>query len=198
MLALIMAGGLGTRMNLGEKPLVTVCGRPMISYVHEAFVDAGLEVLAVVTPKVPMTKNWCRAHGIEFFQAKGIGYVEDLSECALEIDEDMPMFTCVADLPGITSRIIEDVRERWADSGMNACSVWVPKALFMENSIKCQYSESVDGIEACPCGLNIFDGSSPSAPQNELKILLNEPALTFNVNTPEELKAAEEFFGNKK
>ncbi|MBQ4415019.1 MAG: 5-deoxyadenosylcobinamide phosphate nucleotidyltransferase, partial [Methanomicrobium sp.] len=61
----------------------------------------------------------------------------------------------------------------------------------------CQYSESVDGIEACPCGLNIFDGSSPSVPQNELKILLNEPALTFNVNTPEELIAAEEFFGKK-
>lgn len=197
MLALIMAGGLGTRMNRGEKPLITVCGRPMIDYVRSAFIDAGLEVLAVVTPKVPMTKNWCRAHGIDFFQAQGIGYIEDLNECVTEIGEEMPMFTCVADLPGVTPAIIGEVLDRWSDSGMNACSVWVPKALFLENSIKCQYSEVIDGVEACPSGLNIFDGSNPSAPQDELKLLLNEPALTFNVNTPEELIAAEEFFGKR-
>jgi adenosylcobinamide-phosphate guanylyltransferase len=27
-----MAGGEGRRINLGEKPLVLICGRPMIAY----------------------------------------------------------------------------------------------------------------------------------------------------------------------
>lgn len=37
MFALIMAGGAGSRLGLGEKPVVDVCGRPMIRYVLDAF-----------------------------------------------------------------------------------------------------------------------------------------------------------------
>ena len=40
--ALIMAGGSGSRLNLGEKPLILIGGRPMISYVIDAFLSAGL------------------------------------------------------------------------------------------------------------------------------------------------------------
>ena len=41
MLALILAGGEGARLGMGEKPLVTICGRPMVGYVIEAFTGAG-------------------------------------------------------------------------------------------------------------------------------------------------------------
>lgn len=41
MYALILAGGSGTRLNLGEKPLVTLNGKPIIEYVIKAFHDAG-------------------------------------------------------------------------------------------------------------------------------------------------------------
>ncbi|MDD4126844.1 MAG: NTP transferase domain-containing protein [Methanomicrobium sp.] len=194
MLALIMAGGLGTRMNLGEKPLLTIGKRPMLSYVISAFEDAGFDILVVVTKKVPMTKNWCRANGIEIYQSEGIGYVEDLINCITDIGEEAPFFSCVSDIPGITPQIINKISGIYDNSGMQACSVWVPQALFNENNCKCNYHEKINDIVCCPVGLNILDGADICNEQEELKVLLNEPALTFNVNTQEELKRAEIYF----
>ena len=51
--ALIMAGGEGRRINLGEKPLVLVCGRPMISYITDAFIGAGVDPVVAASPKTP-------------------------------------------------------------------------------------------------------------------------------------------------
>jgi hypothetical protein len=78
MLAVIMAGGKGSRLNLGEKPLVTIAGRPMISYVIRAFEMYGCHIVVVASDKTPMTQNWCRVSGIDLFCAKGNGYVEDM------------------------------------------------------------------------------------------------------------------------
>jgi adenosylcobinamide-phosphate guanylyltransferase len=191
-----MAGGLGTRLNLGEKPLVTLAEKPMLSYVISAFEDAGCSILVVVTPKVPMTKNWCRANGIETYQSDGTGYVEDLIECILETGEQAPFFSCVSDLPGINKDIIDKTIDLHRKSGKEACSVWVPENLFSKNNCKCSYSEEIEDIVACPVGLNILNGANICNEQEELKVLLNEPCLTFNVNTREELKNAENFFRN--
>lgn len=196
MLALIMAGGLGTRMNLGEKPLVEIAGKPMLSYVISAFERAGYEILVVATKKVPMTKNWCRANGIEIYQTSGTGYVEDLMECIIDIGQSLPFFTCVSDLPGITPDIIENISCLYEKSKLPACSVWVPENLFNQNNCKCNYHEIINNTLCCPVGLNILDGAAISSKQEELKVVLTEPALTFNVNTREELRRAEIYFNN--
>lgn len=73
MLALIMAGGQGSRLRMGEKPLVTICGRPMLSYVIDAFESAGHEVIVVASHRTPYTRNWCRARGLLFMRRKGSG-----------------------------------------------------------------------------------------------------------------------------
>jgi len=78
MLALIMAGGCGSRLNAGEKPLVNICGNPMIYHVIRAFEDAGCELVIVSSPKTPFTKNWCRTNGFEIYNSGGTGYVEDM------------------------------------------------------------------------------------------------------------------------
>ena len=87
MLALIMAGGRGTRLRMGEKPLVTICGRPMLSYVTDAFVAAGHEVVVVASYRTPFTKNWCRAQGIALYEAEGLGYIEDINAAAADLEE---------------------------------------------------------------------------------------------------------------
>nr|WP_245323382.1 NTP transferase domain-containing protein [Methanomicrobium sp. W14] len=181
-------------MNLGEKPLVTVLGRPMISYVISAFMDAGYEILVVVSQNVPMTRNWCRANNIDFYQSKGNGYIEDLVDCITEIGVTTPFFTCVADVPGIRSVDIERIRDLYEKSDLPACSVWVPKIYFSENNCKCSYYETVDGVVCCPAGVNVLDGKNIAGEQEELKVLLDEPALAFNVNTREELLQAENYF----
>ena len=80
--ALILAGGGGTRLDLGEKSLVTIRGRPMIEYVTDAFRAAGHEVIVVLTEKTPYTRNWCRVHGVDSIVASGSGYIGDMVQAA--------------------------------------------------------------------------------------------------------------------
>jgi adenosylcobinamide-phosphate guanylyltransferase len=193
MLALIMAGGSGSRLNLGEKPLIPIQGRPMIAYVIDAFCAGRFDPVVAASPNTPMTMNWCRAHGIAFCKSEGRGYVEDMISAVEILDERHPLFVCVSDIPCLTAKVIRQIAEVYHMSGKDACSAWVPADLFHSCRGSISYREKVNGIEACPAGINILRGDLISQPQEELQVLLNEPGLALNVNTRADLAKAEEF-----
>jgi len=191
MLALIVAGGRGTRLNRGEKPLLRICDRPMIEFIIDAFDAAGLEPIALLSPSVPQTGNWCRAHGITTFRAEGAGYVEDVTECIRALDITEPVVTSVSDIPGITPEIISSVLDAYRVAGTDACSVWVPAARVVERRATPAYVQQLKGVDAVPCGLNIVHGAKVGQAQEEAMILMDSPRLAVNVNTPEDILAAE-------
>jgi adenosylcobinamide-phosphate guanylyltransferase len=193
MLALIMAGGAGTRLNLGEKPLVQICGRPMIEYVIHAFERADIEVIVIVSPCTPYTANWCRAHRIPLITADGTGYIPDLVRAVEETGERDPLFTSVSDLPCLTPGIVEEIRIAYEHSGKDACSTWVPKRLCDQSECRTTCIESIDGEPASPAGINILRGDRIREEQDELRLLMHHKQLIFNINTREELLQAEEF-----
>ena len=193
MLALVMAGGAGSRLNLGEKPLVLCSGRPMISYVIDAFCEAGHEPVVAVTSRTPMTQNWCRAHDIAFCRANGNGYIPDMVEVVTALDETLPLFVCVSDIPCITAAHLKTIETAYRASGKAACSTWVPASLMASGSGTACYSQEVDGIMACPVGMNILLGDRIKEPQDELQLLLSDPRLAVNVNTRADLIKAERF-----
>jgi adenosylcobinamide-phosphate guanylyltransferase len=191
--ALIMAGGTGSRLNRGEKPLISICGQPMIAYVIDAFSAAGIEPVVAASPKTPMTINWCRAHGIAFCMADGEGYIEDMISAVKTLEDPHPLFVCVSDIPCITTEIIRTIADAYYISGKDACSAWVPAGLVHACRGGMPYREQVHGVEACPAGINILRGDLIEQPQEELQVLLNEPGLALNVNTPTDLALAEDF-----
>jgi adenosylcobinamide-phosphate guanylyltransferase len=191
--ALIMAGGVGSRLERGEKPLIMVRGKPMIAYVIDAFTMAGFVPVVAASPKTPMTINWCRAQGIALCRTEGKGYVEDMIGAVQTLDDPHPLFICVADIPCITPRIIQHIAASYSESGKDACSVWVPATLVHACRGGMPYRELICGIEACPVGINILRGDLIKQPQEELQVLLNEPCLSLNVNTPDDLGRAEDF-----
>ena len=191
MLALIVAGGRGTRLNRGEKPLLRVCDRPMIAYVVDAFSAAGIEPVAVLSSAVPQTANWCRAHGVSLFQAAGVGYVEDITECIDMLEITEPVFTSVSDIPGLTAEFITEIRDAYQMAGTDACSVWVPAALCKRNGTAPVYAAQVHGIDAVPCGINIINGAKNGEEQVEMALLIASRRIAVNVNTPDDIAAAE-------
>jgi adenosylcobinamide-phosphate guanylyltransferase len=193
MYSLIMAGGLGSRLNLGEKPLISIRGRPMIAYVIDAFCAGGFEPVVATSPKTPMTMNWCRAHSIAFCKAEGRGYIEDMITAVETLDEQYPLFICVSDIPCITVKVIRKIADSYLLSGKDACSTWIPAELVRSCRGSISYREKVNGIEACPAGVNILRGDLISQPQEELQVLLSEPGLAMNVNTRADLAKAEAF-----
>jgi len=193
MYALIMAGGSGSRLNRGEKPLISICGRPMISYVIDAFCAMGFDPVVAASSKTPMTMNWCRAQGIAFCKAEGRGYIEDMISAVESLDEQRPLFVCVSDIPCITANVIRQIADTYHMSGKDACSSWVPADLVQSCRGEILYKEKINGIEACPVGINILRGDLILQPQEELQILLRDPGLALNVNTRADLAKAEEF-----
>ncbi|MBP2145240.1 adenosylcobinamide-phosphate guanylyltransferase [Methanofollis sp. W23] len=190
MLALILAGGQGSRLNMGEKPLVTICGRPMIEYVVDAFTLAGCESVVVASPKTPYTRNWCRAHGIPLYSAGAHGYVADIVEAVTELGEEGPVITSVSDIPCITAEHVTRVQEAYLGACTPALSTWVPAACCTGSARRTSYQEEVGGVGACPAGVNVLLGARIAEAQEEYRLLIDDPGLGLNVNTHADLTAA--------
>ncbi|OPX72494.1 MAG: Adenosylcobinamide-phosphate guanylyltransferase [Methanoregulaceae archaeon PtaB.Bin108] len=188
--ALILAGGPGSRLGMGEKPLVLVDGTPMILSVIDAFRAAGCEVTVILTRKTPYTHTWCRAQGIPHYTASGNGYIDDIIESVGILDISGPFFTSVADLPLLGADLIRDILDVYRKSGKPALSTWVPKSIAEECRSRIPYVEKVGEVEACPAGINILRGDQVGSPQEEERILIHDPRLAYNVNTREALAQA--------
>ncbi len=182
-----MAGGAGSRLAMGEKPLISLCGRPMIGYVIEAFRSAGCEPVVVASQKTPMTTNWCRAQGIPVVRALCNGFIEDMVGAVSDLDETGPVIVSVSDIPCITPAIITSILEVYHDCEKDALSTWVPACLVKSCRGGMPYREQVDGMEVCPAGLNILRCDCIDSEQDEYRLLLDEPRLALNVNTREDL-----------
>ena len=193
MRALIMAGGEGSRLGRGEKPLTLICGRPMISFVTDAFSKAGFEPVVVVSKNTPMTANWCRAHGIAIVRTEGFGYIDDMTSAVLHLGEEQPLIVSVSDIPCIGPDIISTIMKSYDGCGRDALSSWIPARLVQSCRGGMPYRELVGGIEACPAGVNILRGDRIGSVQEEFALLLDEPRLALNVNTPSDLARAEAF-----
>ncbi len=193
MRALIMAGGAGIRLGRGEKPLTLVCGRPMLSYIIEAFIGARCEPVVAVSPKTPMTANWCRAHGLTIVQTTGCGFIEDMVHAVRQLEEKQPLVVSVSDIPCITPAIVTIVLRSYENCGKDALSTWVPAYRVKSCRGGMPYHENIGGVDSCPAGINVLCGSTIDALQEEFSLLLDEPRLGLNVNTPEDLARAEAF-----
>jgi adenosylcobinamide-phosphate guanylyltransferase len=193
MRALIMAGGAGSRLARGEKPLIPVCDRPMISYITDAFRFAGCEPIVVVSPKTPMTANWCRAQGIVIIRTGGKGYVDDMVQAVKDLDENKPIIISVSDIPCITPGIITTIIRSYTDCRRDALSTWVPadNVQACRGGMPCR--EQIGGTDAFPAGVNILRGDIIAYRQDEYALLLDEPRLALNVNTREDLARTEAF-----
>jgi len=193
MRALIMAGGAGSRLGRGEKPLIPVCDRPMISFITDAFRSAGCEPIVAVSPKTPMTANWCRAQGIVIIRTGGNGYIDDMVQAVKDLDEDSPVIISVSDIPCITPGIITTIIRSYTDCGRDALSTWVPADNVQALCGGMPYREQIGGTDAFPAGVNILRGDIIAYRQDEFALLMDEPRLALNVNTREDLARTEAF-----
>lgn len=201
--ALVMCGGRGTRLGATvEKPLVEVCGEPMVDGVLAALADSSAgRVTAVVSPATPDTAAHLRAHPLDptVLETPGDGYVPDL-RAALETAEP-PVTSVSADVPllapGHVDRAVE-VAARGPDGGTAAVAGTVPAddiesvAVCVPAETKRRLGASLDttindrGRELAPTGLNVIGDRA-----GETRLVIDDPRLAANVNRPADVAVAE-------
>ncbi|MDR0492306.1 MAG: NTP transferase domain-containing protein [Nitrososphaerota archaeon] len=193
--ALIMAGGRGTRMKLPmEKPLIEVCGRPVIEYVLTTLKDAKKinRIIVATTSATPKTTALMQQRNIEVIQTPGKDYVSDMGYTVQALK--LGVFLAVAaDLPLVTPNMIDTIVECYERCDKPALTVAVPMAAKVQLGMCVDYSFVEQGQELVPVGINVIDGSKRYGDEwlDQDICILNHQELTVNINTVQELQIAE-------
>ncbi len=193
--ALVMAGGRGTRMKLPmEKPLIPVCGKPVIEYVLAALSTSQKidDIIVATTISTPKTTTLMKQLGVKVIETPGIDYVSDMG-FTVQTQKLGVFLAIAADLPLVKPEMIDAVLERYERCGKPALTVAVPLETKSKLGMCIEYSFKADDKEVVPVGINVIDGSKRYGDEwlDQDIYLMHDEELAVNINTVAELKLAE-------
>ncbi|AKH96808.1 NTP transferase domain-containing protein [Halanaeroarchaeum sulfurireducens] len=195
-----MAGGAGTRLGRGEKPLYEIGGVPMIDRVVGALTDSDVDRIRVVTsPHTPETA----AHvDVSTLRTPGDGYVADLERALAAVD--LPVLTVTADLPLLTGPVVDRILEETGNGSTAVCvPIDLPRRLgatvdttmtgggatvdtTMTGGETGDATPTVDGTTVVPTGVNVVGDTDRTE-----TLVMRERTLAVNVNRPRDARVAE-------
>ena len=206
-IALIMAGGQGTRLNKKcEKPLFKFKNIQLIDYVLNNLNESKFinQIIVAVSPNTPLTKDHLtkdlnfKQFDINnsnlvnsFINTPGNGYVEDLSfllDTFQKRSKEDILLMINADLPFISSEIIDNVLEEYKKFNEPALSVLVPIDIYKKYGVN--YSYDFNGC--VPSGLNII--KTENIIQKEHHLIIPKVELALNINSLSDVDLAYKLF----
>lgn len=197
-----MAGGLGSRMNIGEKPLLEINGEPMIAYVLDALLGAkGIDRIFVASsPNAPATRAWVEREykDVKTLVTPGEGYVKDMIYAVEKAGIQGPVLVIMADLPIIRPRLIEKIIKKYFEVGKPALSVHLRLSLIHKLGLRPNIVFNKNREFTSPAGINILDADNILEEQEDYNYILEEVELAFNVNTQEDLEKCMAFLSKTK
>ncbi|MDP3035559.1 MAG: NTP transferase domain-containing protein [Methanobacteriaceae archaeon] len=199
-IALVMAGGKGTRMKLDcEKPLVQANGKFLIDCVMDNLQDSTNinDIFIATSHHVPLTEEYAIKKGYKIIKTPGNGYLDDLSFLLSYFESKNPdetLLTIGSDIPCVDGELIDfilnEYRLRYKKSQKPAMCVAVPIELFEKYDL--EPSIVLEGI--VPSGVNIL--RSINKIQDEEVLEVPKIELALNINTCKDIKVFEKFFGD--
>ena len=196
-----MAGGKGTRMKLNEeKPLVRVCGKPVIEYVLAALKNAEKidRIVVATTENTPRTTAMILQLGVEVIQTPGKDYVSDMGYVVQTLK--FGVFLAIsADLPLVKPEMIDAVVNRYGVCGKPALTVAVPLETKAKLGMCIEYSFKNENRDVVPVGINVIDGHKRYSDEwlDQDIYLMTQEELAVNINTVAELQLAERLLSKK-
>ncbi|AEB68338.1 MULTISPECIES: NTP transferase domain-containing protein [Methanothrix] len=187
-----MAGGRGSRLNRGEKPMVTIFGRRLIEYVALALEDSSVEKIYVATTEnVPLTRAWARDWSLSVVDTPGMGFVPDMISAVNEAMVTDPIMVIMADLPLITSELIDTIIEVYEERPEPALSTHTPLDLHRRLGRRPDSLFNYRGQLIVPSGINVLDGGEIEREQEDYHLIMERIELAVNVNVAEDLRLCE-------
>ncbi|MBP2030187.1 adenosylcobinamide-phosphate guanylyltransferase [Methanohalophilus levihalophilus] len=191
--AVVMAGGQGLRLGMGEKPVVDLLGKPLISYVIDSLEGAEEigKIYVTVSPFTPTTEKVVgeRYEGrIKTIETGGDNYVGDMIFAVESVGIEKPVMIIMSDLPLITPSLIDQIVRAYYDCGKPSMSVFIPLSLCKKVGLRPDTVFNWEGELIVPAGINILDGKDIREEQEYHNFLLDDPQIAININTAEDLK----------
>jgi adenosylcobinamide-phosphate guanylyltransferase len=187
-----MAGGRGSRLKMGEKPLAKLFGRPLIDYVALALEDSSVErIFVATTENVPHTREWAIERGLFVVETGGYGYVADMIEAVQKAEVNDPVMIIMADLPLVTSDLIDEIIDVYGGRPEIALSTHTPLDLHRRLGRRPDSLFNYRGRLIVPVGINVLKGAEIETEQEDFHLILERIELAVNVNVAEDLMLCE-------
>ncbi|MFZ3058959.1 MAG: NTP transferase domain-containing protein [Candidatus Methanoperedens sp.] len=201
--AIVMAGGMGKRLGKDEKPLTLLLGKPLINYVLDALLGSqNIDRIFVATsPRVKRTIDWIcdfkkENENVEIIQTGGEGFVYDMVMAVEKAGIKGPVLIMMADLPLVTSGLIDRIIEKYNEAGTPALSVHMNLDVFTRLGLRPDTVFHKNSSFIVPCGINILDADKIKEEQEDYNLILDDEELALNVNTQADLIVCERFLRN--
>ena len=198
--AVVMAGGRGTRMALAEeKPLLLVGGKPVVELVVSALKRAKSvsRVVVTVSGYTPKTAAYLAGLGVEVVVTPGKEYVSDLAFAVKKLRLGV-VLAVAADLPLLTSEVVDEVVGAYFGCGKPALAVAVPLETKRKLGMSLGYAFDCEGVQVVPAGLNVNDGTRIDDEWiDQAAYVVDKVELAVNINTVDELRIAREQFAKQ-
>ena len=200
--ALVMAGGKGTRMRIPEeKPLIKVCGKPVIEYVLEALKNAKKidTIVVAVSNCTPKTAKFLSQFPVKVVETPGVDYVSDMGYTSHALN--LGVFLAIAaDLPLVTGEVLDAIVSRYECCGKPALTVAVSLETKKKLGMSVEYSFKMNEKDVVPVGINVIDGHRRYGDEwlDQDIYLLDLDELAVNINTVKELQLAEGLLSKRK
>ena len=194
MIALVMAGGKGTRMNSSEEKLLLEYKKPIIFHVLDALKNSHCftKIITATSSNSPKTKEILEQAKIETIETEGKGYSNDLNSVLQNLNDYV--FLVSGDLPFLDESIIQSMIEKF--DSKNTWTSFLISTKFL-NSLNLQ-SDLIVKIENSDCvytGISIINADKITD-LNEIEqsyIILDDKRIAFNLNTNEDYRLLNNF-----
>lgn len=187
-----MAGGRGSRLKMGEKPMVRLFGRPLLDYVTLALEESCVDrIFLAATENSPLTRHWAVERGLDVVDTGGFGYVPDMIEAVKSARVEDPILIIMADLPLITADLIDEIIEAYEQRPEPALSTHTPLELHSRLGRRPDSLFNYQGRLIVPAGINVLEGSGIDREQEDYHLIMERMELAVNVNVAGDLKLCE-------
>ena len=194
MIALVMAGGKGTRMDSAEEKLLLEYKKPIIFHVIDALKNSNCftRVIAATSSNSPKTKDALEQKGIETLETDGKGYAVDLNSVLQDTDDYV--FVTSGDMPFLDNDIIKSMVSRF-----NTTNVWtsflVSSTFLSSLGLKSDVMIKHDGDDYVYTGISIINASKITdlGKVDESYVTLDDKRIAFNLNTNEDYRLLNTF-----
>ncbi|HON36473.1 MAG TPA: NTP transferase domain-containing protein [Methanothrix sp.] len=187
-----MAGGRGSRLKRGEKPMVTIFGRRLIEYVALALEESSVERIHIATTEnVPLTREWALDWNLSVLDTPGMGFVPDMIYAVKAAEVADPIMIVMADLPLINSDLIDTIIEVYEGRPEPALSTHTPLDLHRRLGRRPDSLFNYRDQLIVPSGINVLEGREIEREQEDYHLIMERIELAVNVNVAEDLRLCE-------
>jgi len=172
--------------------MVTIFGRRLIEYVVLALEESSIERIHIaITDNVPLTRAWALDWNLSVLDTPGMGFVPDMISAVKAAEATDPIMIIMADLPLITSELIDNIIEVYDVRPEPALSTHTPLDLHRRLGRRPDSLFNYQGQLIVPSGINVLDGEEIEREQEDYHLILERIELAVNVNVAEDLRLCE-------